>query len=302
MILGERSGSRLTRFELGAGACRFARCTVSFLLAVRTGGACRAFLFQLPMRTWVALHAHVFPLAVRAGGAHSALVFYLPVRTGAALYAAVFPIAVRAGVAHHAHVFPLAVGAGVARRAAGFLLAVRAGVALRTVLFQLAVRARVAYRTVVLHLAVGAGAALRAVAFLPPVRASFLSHSSRAKKPNAHALLRPPQTSWSESWFFFVLSQYRIIGSAKIQLAVLWPPIVVQHPSPHNSSRVHAEKAHLWRFKRTPYGRLQRLRGRGANQLVHDARVKEERLDTSTFGQSSVPTPADVGTDARSTV
>ena len=102
--------------------------------------------------------------------------------------------------------------------------------------------------------------------------------------------------------FFFVLSQYRIIGSAKIQLAVLWPPIVVQHPSPHNSSRVHAEKAHLWRFKRTPYGRLQRLRGRGANQLVHDARVKEERLDTSTFGQSSVPTPADVGTDARSTV
>ena len=212
MILGERSGSRLTRFELGAGACRVARCTVSFLLAVRTGGACRAVLFQLPMRTWVALHAHVFPLAVRAGGAHSALVFYLPVRTGAALYAAVFPIAVRAGVAHHAHVFPLAVGAGVARRAAGFLLAVRAGVALRTVLFQLAVRARVAYRTVVLHLAVGAGAALRAVAFLPPVRASFLSHSSRAKKPNAHALLRPPQTSWSESWFFFrplTISDYR---------------------------------------------------------------------------------------------
>ena len=133
-------------------------------------------------------------------------------------------------------------------------------------------------------------------AFLPPVRASFLSHSSRTRFCG-HRKRRGRSRG-----FFFVLSQYRIIGSAKIQLAVLWPPIVVQHPSPHNSSRVHAEKAHLWRFKRTPYGRLQRLRGRGANQLVHDARVKEERLDTSTFGQSSVPTPADVGTDARSTV
>ena len=209
---------------------------------------------------------------MRAGGAHSALVFYLPVRTGAALYAAVFPLAVRAGVAHHAHVFPLAVGAGVARRAAGFLLAVRAGVALRTVLFSLLCEHR----------------------FFPILRAPrnrtrtrFCGHRKRRGRSRG---------------FFFVLSQYRIIGSAKIQLAVLWPPIVVQHPSPHNSSRVHAEKAHLWRFKRTPYGRLQRLRGRGANQLVHDARVKEERLDTSTFGQSSVPTPADVGTDARSTV
>ena len=49
-------------------------------------------------------------------------------------------------------------------------------------------------------------------AFLPPVRASFLSNSSRAKKPNAHALLRPPHTSWSESWFFFrplTISDYR---------------------------------------------------------------------------------------------
>jgi len=138
------------------------------------------------MRTWVALHAHVFPLAVRAGGAHSALVFYLPVRTGAALYAAVFPIAVRAGVAHHAHVFPLAVGAGVARRAAGFLLAVRAGVALRTVLFQLAVRARVAYRTVVLHLAVGAGAALRRSGFSPSC-ASIVSFPFFARQETERA-------------------------------------------------------------------------------------------------------------------
>ena len=181
-------------------ACRFAFRAPGLPLAVGAAAACHAVAFLLAVGAGVARRADVFHPAMGAGAAVLAAVFQPAVGAGAARCAAVFPLAMKAGVARRAVAFLLAVRAGGARRALAFHLAVGTGVALCAHVFPLPVGARVAYRTAVLHLAVGARTALRTQYLLPPVRASFVSHSSRATKPVACALLRPPQTS--ESWLF----------------------------------------------------------------------------------------------------
>ena len=88
-------------------ACRFAR---------RTG------VFQLAVRTGVALCAFDPPLAVGARAAHRAVVFHLAVGAGGALRTVVLHLAVGAGGAHRTFVFQFAVMAGVEQRAVVFSL------------------------------------------------------------------------------------------------------------------------------------------------------------------------------------
>ena len=129
---------------------------------------------MLAVRAEVALRAVAFHLAVRTGGALLALVFQLPARARVARRAEIFHLAVRAWVALRAVAFQLAVRAAVALRAAVFHLAVGAGVAHRAVAFQPAVGARVAVRALAFHLAVGARVALNTTSLFLPVRASSL--------------------------------------------------------------------------------------------------------------------------------
>ena len=99
---------------------------VAFHLAVRTGGALLALVFQLPARARVARRAEIFHLAVRAWVALRARDFPLAVRARFALRAGAFQPAVRAGVALSASAFPLPVGTWGAHRALVFQLVMQA--------------------------------------------------------------------------------------------------------------------------------------------------------------------------------
>ena len=90
-ILGELSGTRFTRFELGESArAALHSAHLLFRFAVRTGFALRAPALKPTVRTPVAVHAVPFQPPVRARVALVAAVFYLAVRARGALLAAAF--------------------------------------------------------------------------------------------------------------------------------------------------------------------------------------------------------------------